>query len=410
MHIKNLFTKNLFRSINGVVKAEQQDEAVVWQELDEYVVTRELDKHFRKFFETYLASIDNPKDKAVTDRMGVWVSGFFGSGKSHFIKILSYLLRDKPIRNPETSETRNPSDFFDAKINDPILLADIKRAVGFNTDVILFNIDSKADNKEGRDAILNVFIRVFNELQGFSGDAPHIAGMERYLQSKDLLDKFHKTFKEASGDDWIKDRDAYLLKRDEVIESLSKTLDMSHESASTWFDNAGEEFKMNIEGFAKLLNEYLNSKGHDHRIVFLVDEVGQFIGTDTHLMLNLQTIIEDLGRICSGRAWVIVTSQEDIYAVLGEIRGTKANDFSKIQGRFNTRISLSSANTDEVIQARLLEKKGDAQRALEDLYHEKGEILKNQISFIQSATLKNYKDADDFVKNYPFAPYQFLLL
>ena len=92
MHIRDLFTKNLFRPINGVVKADQQDEAVVWQELDEYVVTRELDKHFRKFFEAYLASTDNPKDKAVTDRMGVWVSGFFGSGKSHFIKILSYLL------------------------------------------------------------------------------------------------------------------------------------------------------------------------------------------------------------------------------------------------------------------------------------------------------------------------------
>lgn len=410
MHIKNLFTKNLFRSINGVVKADQQDESVVWQELDEYVVTRELDKHFRKFLEAYLAAVDNPKDKAITDRMGVWVSGFFGSGKSHYIKILSYLLKNKSVRNPENSTTKNPSDFFDPKINDPILLADIKRAVASDTDVILFNIDSKADNKEGRDAILSVFIRVFNEMQGFSGDAPHIAGMERHLLSKGLLDKFHSIFREVSGDDWITDRDAYLLKRDQVIKAISKTLDMSAESAAKWFDEADDRFKMNIDGFAKLLKEYLDSKGPNHRIVFLVDEVGQFIGTDTHLMLNLQTITEDLGRICNGRAWVIVTSQEDIDAVLGEIRGTKANDFSKIQGRFNTRISLSSTNTDEVIQARLLEKTGDAQRALEDLYQEKGEILKNQISFTQGATLKNYKDKEDFVKNYPFAPYQFLLL
>lgn len=410
MHIKDLFTKNLFRPINGVVKADQQDEAVVWQELDEYVVTRELDKHFRKFFEAYLASIDNPKDKAITDCMGVWVSGFFGSGKSHFIKILSYLLKNKPARNPASSEKRNPVDFFDTKINDSMLLADIKRAVGFSTDVILFNIDSKADSKEGRDAILSVFIRVFNEMQGFSGDAPHIAGMERYLQGKGLLNDFHSNFKNISGDEWTKERDAYLLKRDEVIKALSKTLNMSDDSAAKWFDEADNKFKLNIEGFAKLVKDYLDSKGPDYRIVFLIDEVGQFIGTDTHLMLSLQTMIEDLGRICNGRAWVIVTSQEDIDAVLGEIRGTKANDFSKIQGRFNTRISLSSANTDEVIQARLLEKTGDAQRVLEDLYEEKGEILKNQISFTQSATLKNYKDKDDFVKNYPFAPYQFLLL
>jgi hypothetical protein len=410
MHIKDLFTKNLFRPINGVVKADQQDEAVVWQELDEYVVTRELDKHFRKFFEAYLALIDNPRDKAITDCMGVWVSGFFGSGKSHFIKILSYLLKNKPARNPANSEKRNPVDFFDTKINDSMLLADIKRAVGFSTDVILFNIDSKADSKEGRDAILSVFIRVFNEMQGFSGDAPHIAGMERYLQGKELLNDFHSNFKNISGDEWTKERDAYLLKRDEVIKALSKTLNMSDNSAAKWFDEADNKFKLNIEGFAKLVKDYLDSKGPDYRIVFLIDEVGQFIGADTHLMLSLQTMIEDLGRICNGRAWVIVTSQEDIDAVLGEIGGTKANDFSKIQGRFNTRISLSSANTDEVIQSRLLEKTGDAQRALQDLYQEKGEILKNQISFTQGATLKNYKDKDDFVKNYPFAPYQFLLL
>lgn len=410
MHIKDLFTKNLFRPINGVVKADQQDEAVVWQELDEYVVTRELDKHFRKFFEAYLASIDNSKDKAITDCMGVWVSGFFGSGKSHFIKILSYLLKNMPVRNPASSERRNPVDFFDTKINDSMLLADIKRAVGFSTDIILFNIDSKADSKEGRDAILSVFIRVFNEMQGFSGDAPHIAGMERYLQGKGLLNDFHSNFKNISGDEWTKERDAYLLKRDEVIKALSKTLNMSDDSAAKWFDEADNKFKLNIEGFAKLVKDYLDSKGPDYRIVFLIDEVGQFIGTDTHLMLSLQTMIEDLGRICNGRAWVIVTSQEDIDAVLGEIRGTKANDFSKIQGRFNTRISLSSTNTDEVIQERLLEKTGDAKRALEDLYQEKGEILKNQISFTQGATLKNYKDKDDFVKNYPFAPYQFQLL
>ena len=90
MHIENLFAKNLSRPINGVVKADQQDEAVVWQELDEYVVTRELDKHLRRFFEAYLAGVDNPRDPTIATRMGVWVSGFFGSGKSHFIKILSY--------------------------------------------------------------------------------------------------------------------------------------------------------------------------------------------------------------------------------------------------------------------------------------------------------------------------------
>ncbi len=411
MQIKDLFVRDIFRPINGVVKADQHDEAIVWQELDEYVVTRELDKHFRQFFDAYLAAIDNPKDPVVTSRMGVWVSGFFGSGKSHFIKILSYLLNNYHAHNPATAESKEAVHFFEKKIEDAMLLSDIKRTVSENTDVVLFNIDSKADNKDGKDAILSVFLRVFNEMQGFSGDAPHIANLERELSEDDLLETFQKTFQEVSGKEWVKNRDAFGLYRDEVIHSLSKTRGMSEESATKWFDEAEEKNKMNIESFAKLVKKYLDSKGPAQRIIFLADEVGQFIGQDTHLMLNLQTITEDLGRICGGRAWIIVTSQEDIDAVLGEVRGGRANDFSKIQGRFPTRILLSSANTDEVIQARLLEKKDNVKQKLEDLYGQKGDILKNQLSFSNNgATLKNFRDKDDFVINYPFAPYHFQLL
>lgn len=410
MHIKNIFAKNLFRPINGVVKADQRDESVVWQELDEYVVTRELDKHFDRFFDTYLSAMDNPKDPAVAARMGVWVSGFFGSGKSHFLKILSYLIGNCQAHNAENGQDRKAVEFFEEKIADAMLLGNIKRAVASDTDVILFNIDSKADNKDSKDAVLAVFLRVFNEMQGFSGDDPHIASMERYLQSKGVLEKFHHAFKEESGSEWRDERDAYSFNRDEIVKSLSVTLGMSEESAGKWFDEAEERFKINIEGFCKLVKEYLDSKGPKHRLVFMADEVGQFIGSETNLMLNLQTITEDLGRMCNGRAWVIVTSQEDIDAVLGEVRGSKANDFSKIQGRFFTRLSLSSSNTDEVIQARLLEKTGDGRRALEELWQLKGDILKNQISFTHSATLKNYSDSKSFVENYPFAPYHFQLV
>ena len=114
---------------------------------------------------------------------------------------------------------------------------------------------------------------------------------------------------------------------------------------------------------------------------------------------------------CRGRAWVVVTSQEDIDAVLGEIQGTRANDFSKIQGRFRTRLSLSSANVDEVIQERLLAKRGDVRSGLEAEYAKQADILKNQLSFKDlGTTLPGVRDADDFVRNYPFAPYQFKLL
>ena len=121
MQIKEIFKKDISRPINGVVKADQLDESVVWQELDEYVVTRELDQHLRKFISAYISSVDMSHDPTVTGRMGVWVSGFFGSGKSHFIKILSYLLGNRSTLNPETKAEKQAIDFFNHKIEDPLL-------------------------------------------------------------------------------------------------------------------------------------------------------------------------------------------------------------------------------------------------------------------------------------------------
>src|SRR5712671_7987955 len=94
MLIKNLFDRDIFRPINGVVKADQLDESSVWQELDEFVITKELDGHLRKFTSWYLEAMEQAKNTAPTGKMGVWISGFFGSGKSHLLKVLSYLLRN----------------------------------------------------------------------------------------------------------------------------------------------------------------------------------------------------------------------------------------------------------------------------------------------------------------------------
>jgi hypothetical protein len=409
MQIQNLFERDIFRPINGVVKADQLDDTSVWQELDEFVVTKELDQHFRNFFSHYCDAIKHKNDPDVSGRIGVWISGFFGSGKSHFLKVLSYLLRNST--HTHNGQSKKAVEFFESKIKDAILFGDIKRAVASNTDVILFNIDSKAGPTAGRDAILAVFLRVLNEMQGYSGDYPHIAHMERYLESKDKLEKFKQAFQGATGSEWITERDAYHFHRDDVVKALTATLNLSTESAEKWIDGAEGSFALTIENFCKWVKEYLDSKGPDHRLIFLVDEVGQFIGMDSHLMLNLQTITEELGTICAGRAWIVVTSQEDIDSVVGEMKQSKANDFSKIQGRFRSRLSLSSANVDEVIQARLLAKRPEVVDELQILFKEKGDILKNQLTFINCGmTLKPYKDAEDFAKAYPFAPYQFQLV
>jgi hypothetical protein len=412
MKIKELFTKPIDRPINGVIKADQRDAESIWQELDEYVVTKQLTEYFRRFFDAFLAAADSPKDPVVTSRMGVWVSGFFGSGKSHFIKILSYLLENIEAIDPATGLPKRAAAFFDEhKIKDALLLADIQRAVKGSSDVILFNIDAKADSKSDRDVILQVFLRVFNEKLGYSGDAPHIADMERHLVSKGDFEAFKVAFQEKNGSNWDKERDAVDFLRDDVVYALAKSLSMTEESAGLWFDNSRDDYKINIEGLAKIIRDYLATKPAGHRVIFLVDEVGQFIGDNTQMMLTLQTIIEQLGGLCQGRAWVIVTSQEDIDAAIGETNKAKSQDFSKIQGRFHTRLSLASSNTDDVISERLLSKTEAAHVELRDCFAQKGDIINNQLAFVgNSVSMRSYKDAAEFVACYPFAPYQFTLL
>ncbi|WP_241660671.1 BREX system P-loop protein BrxC, partial [Aeromonas salmonicida] len=333
MQIKELFTKQLDRQINGVEKAEQLDEQIIWTELDEYVVTRELDRHLRHFFETYLPGVTHPDDPSVAGKIGIWVSGYFGSGKSHFIKILSYLLGNQRAVHGEQSKAA--IDFFKDKISDNLLYSDIHAAVNRQTEVILFNIDSRADTEDKEDAILKVFLRVFNERLGYCADHPHIAHLERELDARNQYQAFKSKFAELTGSSWEEERDAYGFCRDEMAQAWAHATGQSEASSVQSMENLESMFTLDISNFCKWVREYLDrsaqeSGGDGKRIIFLVDEVGQFIGNNTQMMLKLQTITENLGTACGGRAWVIVTSQEDIDAVLGDLSAKKGQDFSKI--------------------------------------------------------------------------------
>lgn len=408
MNIEQIFSKQLTRDINGVVKAEQVDNESVFVELDEYVITKELDRHFRSFFETYVPAIKN-RNPAVANKIGVWVSGFFGSGKSHFIKTLSYLLENRVVE--KRGETRHAIDFFKDKINDAMLFGDIHSAVSRPTDVILFNIDSRANSDDRENAILKVFLKVFNERIGYCADFPHIAHMERELDKRNQYQAFKDKFAELTDSSWEAQRDAYDFYRDELAESLASASNQTLESTRQWVEQLESNFPLDIHNFCKWVREYLDRQS-DRNILFLVDEVGQFIGKNTQMMLKLQTITEDLGTSCGGRAWVIVTSQADIDAAIGQLEKRDGDDFSKIQGRFYTRLQLSSSNTSEVIQKRLLLKTQAASEALANVFAEKGDILRNQLTFDKTTTaaLNGYTDAPSFTDNYPFIPYHYPLV
>ncbi|MBN2489135.1 MAG: BREX system P-loop protein BrxC, partial [Methanosarcinaceae archaeon] len=398
--IQDLFQKDIKREINGVIKVDQEDEENVYTELDEYVVTRESLKHLDLFFDRYLNATETP-----TDKVGVWVSGFFGSGKSHFIKMLSHLLENRVVKG------KSALGFFREKIDDPQLFTTIEKAVNHGTkDVILFNIDSKANTLNRNDElIVNILMRVFNEKRGFFGDVLWIAEMEEDLVNKGLYDKFKEEFKQINGVPWEEKRNAYIFEQDEIIEALVNCDYQSRESLERLFESDGRNYHFSVEKFAEKVRKYCDSKGNDHQVIFLIDEVGQYIGENSELMLNLQTVVEELGTKLTGKAWVVVTSQADIDTITKE--KVKGYDFSKIQGRFDTRLSLSSANVDEVIKKRILAKKQVYEESLTSYYTDKKTILKNLLTFSPGgAEMKLYKGEEDFVNVYPFVPYQFFVL
>ena len=395
MLIKDMFEKEITRDIDGVIKVGKTDEETKFQELSEYVVTNELLKHFRDFFQSYNNGLDNP-----TDDIGVWISGFFGSGKSHFLKILSYILDTNLYVHG-----KRPIDYFieDNKISDSSVLANMENATNYDTDVILFNIDSKSSGEKN---ILKVFIKVFNEMQGFCGELPFVADFERKLVSENKYESFKQEFEKLYGESWIDSRDDYYFVLDDVVQAVVNIDFMSESAIRNWADKAEDNQDLSIEKFAKEINEYCKTKDKNHRILFLVDEIGQYIANNPDLMLNLQTIVEDLGSKCGGKAWVIVTSQQNI----DEVTEVIDRDFSKIQGRFKTRLSLSSSNVDEVIRRRILAKNDDAKDLLESDYPLRESDLKRIIDFEKSAEMKKYTNPEIYSSVYPFIPYQFKLM
>ena len=395
MKIQSMFQKDINRDINGVVKVAQDDEKSLHQELSEYIITKELRRHFRTFFDNYTKAIDQP-----TDKMGVWISGFFGSGKSHFLKMLSYLLSNQEVQGVPAI------DYFKDKFDDPMMYAQAVKCVSIPTESILFNIDIEGPLNKDKTAVLRTFAKMFYNHCGFYGDDLKIAKLERFIDRQGKTEEFRQKFEEVNGGPWVETRDSFAFFEDDVVEVLQSVLGMSEQAARNWF-NGEETNELSIAQLVSDIKEYVDSKGDKFRLLFMVDEVGQYIGDDGDLMINLQSLVEELGAKCMGKVWVMVTSQEAIDSVV-KIAG---DDFSKIQGRFNTRLSLSSSSVDEVIKKRVLAKTEEADQLLHMVYDKEQAVLKNLFVFNDSVLdIKGFADSGEFVATFPFIPYQFIII
>lgn len=396
MRIQNMFAEDINRKINGVVKVDQDVSDVLVQELNEYVITRELKKHFITFFNNYGESFNEN-----TADIGVWISGFFGSGKSHFLKMLSYLLENKEVLGEKTVE-RFRKKFAD----DPATFMLIDNATKGKTDTILFNIDIEGSINKDKTAVLRVFAKMFYNYLGFYGENLKVAKLEQFIDKKGKTEEFRRVFEEKNGASWLDSRDAFAFFEDDVVETLQQVLGMSESAAKNWF-NGTETVETSIAQLVSEIKEYVDSQPKDFRLLFMIDEVGQYVGGDTDLLINLQSLVEKIGSETGGKVWVVCTGQEAI----DEIIKARENEFSRIQARFKTRLSLSSASADEVIQKRILLKTDDAEKDLEQVYTDNDSVLRNLFSFTDAILdIKGYNSPGEFAKNFPFVPYQFILM
>jgi hypothetical protein len=396
MKINQFFEKDIHRNIETVIKADDREN--ISDEVAEYVITHEIGNKIRDFFSSY---------NEYAGANGVWISGFFGSGKSHLLKILSYVLENKEFDGYYSGE------LFSEKIeNDQILKADVISASKVPSESILFNIDQQAQitSKANEDAILKVFYKVFYDHQGFYGFQPHVAEFEFWLQKNGQLADFEAGFNAKSDTPWENARNDYFDPK--VTDALAEILgELNGKDAAAYediLDQIEDKSKQSIDDFCERVMDYIKSKGPHFRLNFFVDEIGQYISDNTKLMLNLQTIAETLATKTKGRSWILVTSQEDMEKVVGDMSKSQQNDFSRIQARFKVKIPLTSANVDEVIEKRLLKKSPEATELLKDLYAKEHAHISTLISFSDSGVqFKGLQGDKDFVNKYPFLPYQF---
>lgn len=396
MQLDQIFAKDIQRPIEGVIKAD--DAAHLGTEVDEYVLTNEAAKGLEILLEEYTS---------YTNANGVWISGFFGSGKSHILKMLAHLLGDVEGQDYPRQKV---SDSFRAKTPDAFLPGLLNKADHIPGKSLLFNIDQKATliSKDQTDALLKVFVKVFDESRGYYGNQGHVARLERDLDSRGQYDAFKEAFERIAGVSWTRGREQSALEGPSIDRAFAE---VNGGTADGIIKQYSASYSVSIEDFADEVKAWLDKQGDPtFRLNFFVDEVGQFIGSDTKLMLNLQTIAESLNTKCAGRAWVFVTSQEDMDKVIGDRTRQQGNDFSKIQARFKIRLKLTSADVEEVIRKRLLDKNPAGLAALSEIYADQHANFKTLFDFVDGAkTYRNYADESHFVGTYPFVSYQFPL-
>jgi len=408
MKIKDVFQLEIGRRIPAVAKVDDVDPATIEQELREYVVTTPIETALIDLLESYAESRTQK-----TDKVGVWISGFFGSGKSHFAKILSYLLR-----NPAVG-AKHAIDIFKSRLDGQSeatapIQQQLHRLQQIDSRVVMFNIEAM---KRSNSIAETMYSQYLAQERGLSANLV-VGRLELSLLRRNLYDRFKQSVSQEVGEAWERVRDDFTMVRAAAANALArldKKLYPDAKSAEKAFDDLNAQGAPSISEMARELADYvdeLQAAGSGERpphLVFVVDEIGQFVGREKSRLLELQTIAEEFAIHGRGKLWLIVTSQQELKAIVADI-GAMQDEFGRIITRFDMRLSLTSEDVERVLEDRILKKNKKGAESLSKFYEHSGGALSTIGQLPGASRDLPSVTADNFLLNYPFLPYQFTLI
>jgi hypothetical protein len=364
--VGDLLTRDLKLNIEEIIKVDQTDEQSVYREITEYIATERIKDQYREIFKAIAEAPAEPNEN-----VGVWISGFFGSGKSSFAKNLGYAMANHTILGHKAS------DLFKAQLKDKrsseyLDLINVK----VPTEVIMFDIQKGSEIRRGDEKMAEVIYRALLSHLGYASDYD-IAELEIELEGEEgELEKFIELCPQVNdGLQWEKARKG--AKKINRASAILHRMDRSvFPHADSWAKSLrAKHSTITVETVVErafLLAERRSGKP----LFFVIDEVGQYVARSADKIEDLRAVVEQFGKVGKNYVkarkavapiWIIITSQEKLDEVVAAIDSKRVN-IAKLQDRFHYKIDLSPADIREVATKRVLAKKDEAVPLLKELF------------------------------------------
>lgn len=395
--IKELFAGDIYRRIEEVIKVDQTDEAILREELEEYVLTDAIRGHYKNILKEYWETPNKPHEG-----IAIWVSGFFGSGKSSFAKMLGLALQNRQVQGEAAAE------IFAGRAGDnelKVLLKQISEHIP--TDAVIFDVSTDRGIKSGNQTLTEIMYRLFLKSLGYAEDLD-LAELEIALEQKGELERFESTYREMFGQEWDENKDLIAFSLGEASAVMHRLFPSRYQTQDSWVQAVQDRADITAGRLAERCKDLMGRRRPQKNLVFVVDEVGQFVARDVQKMLDLQAAVQSLGRVGRGKIWIVVTSQEKLTELVGGLDDQRV-ELARLMDRFPLQVHLEPSDISEVTSKRVLAKNAAALDTLRDLYGKHSGRLTANTRLTADIQLPELS-TDRFQDLYPLLPYQIDLI